>query len=226
MTRAEARPADLGHWASDQSAGPLTTAFMFFSKGSAAVLVLVPPSTVSGWRCIHWGVLDPPSWTWAYYTAARLSALGGDAHNCSTAPARDSSQTGTRRTGWRIGYAGTKDQEERMPIVGVMGPLTTNGMRNAPTLRGGEGRVVGAAELSLATGFAAVSTTLRMNTDGAGIAVAELVVASCFARTLIPFLELCGSLAAVPTTNGAWCVAGVAYLLLPSTLPQTSATPK
>ncbi len=113
-----------------------------------------------------------------------------------------------------------------MPIVGVMGPLTTNGMRNAPTLRGGEGRVVGAAELSLATGFAAVSTTLRMSTDRAGIAVAELVVASCFAQTLIPALVPSESLAVVPTTDGAWWVAGVAYLLLPSTLLQTSATPK
>jgi hypothetical protein len=112
-----------------------------------------------------------------------------------------------------------------MPIVGFMVLLTTNGMRRAPALRGGEGRVVGAAEFSLAAGFAAASTTLQKGTDRLGIAVAELVVASCSAPTLIPFLVLIGSLTVAPTTDGAWWVAGVAYLLLPSTLPQTSATP-
>ncbi len=113
-----------------------------------------------------------------------------------------------------------------MLIVGLMVSLATNGMRRTPTLQGGEGRVVGAAEIYLATGFAAASTTLQTSTNRLGIAVAELVVATCSAPTFIPFLVPSGSLTAAPTADGARWVAGVAYLLLSSMPPRTSATPE
>ncbi len=98
-------------------------------------------------------------------------------------------------------------------------------MQEAPRKEQGDARVVGAVELLLAACFAPASTTLRTGTCRLGITVADLVVASCFAPTLFPFLVPKRPLAAEPTASGERCVAGVAHLLLPSTLLQTSATP-